>query len=131
MGLDGRMATSILPMILTPDIARLHWFYATLLGAKVVERTPASGAATFLGLRVGDASFGLVAEPNVDLDAPQRMLLAIEVTDVAEVVSRVESAGGTLRGGPNDMPWGQRVAHVVDPDGNALNLIQPLAQPKS
>jgi predicted enzyme related to lactoylglutathione lyase len=34
----------------------------------------------------------------------------------------VESAGGTVQGQPKDMPWGQRVAHVLDPDGNMLNL---------
>jgi predicted enzyme related to lactoylglutathione lyase len=34
----------------------------------------------------------------------------------------VESVGGTVPGQPNDMPWGQRVAHVLDPDGNMLNL---------
>jgi predicted enzyme related to lactoylglutathione lyase len=27
-------------------------------------------------------------------------------------------------GPPNDMPWGQRVAHVHDPDGNMVNLVQ-------
>jgi predicted enzyme related to lactoylglutathione lyase len=24
------------------------------------------------------------------------------------------------------MPWGQRVAHVQDPDGNSVNLVQPI-----
>ena len=26
----------------------------------------------------------------------------------------------------NDMPWGQRVAHIKDPDGNVVNLTQQL-----
>ena len=29
-------------------------------------------------------------------------------------------------GPPNDMPWGQRVAHILDPDGNTVNLTEPL-----
>jgi hypothetical protein len=24
------------------------------------------------------------------------------------------------------MPWGQRVAHISDPDGNDVNLTQPI-----
>lgn len=35
-------------------------------------------------------------------------------------------AGRSVRGGPNDMPWGQRVAHIQDPDGNPVNLTQPI-----
>ncbi|MGG7464227.1 VOC family protein [Plantibacter sp. YIM 135347] len=122
------MAPSILPMILTADIPRLHWFYSSLLGAKVEQRTPEKGEVLYLGLRIGESSLGLVADANVDLEAPQRMLLGFDVADVAEVVSRVEAAGGTVRGGPNDMPWGQRIAHITDPDGNALNLSQDLPQ---
>jgi len=26
----------------------------------------------------------------------------------------------------NDMPWGQRVAHIQDPDGNTVNLTEPI-----
>jgi len=32
----------------------------------------------------------------------------------------------TVLGPPNDMPWGQRVAHILDPDGNTVNLTEPL-----
>ena len=30
-----------------------------------------------------------------------------------------------MLGPPNDMPWGQRVAHIQDPDGNTVNLTDP------
>ncbi|WP_395369222.1 VOC family protein [Streptomyces tubercidicus] len=46
--------------------------------------------------------------------------------DVDALLDRVEPLGGTVQGPANDMPWGQRVAHIQDPDGNALNLTQPL-----
>ena len=41
-------------------------------------------------------------------------------------MSRVPELGGRVTGGPNDMQWGQRVLHVEDPDGNAVNLTQQL-----
>ena len=43
-----------------------------------------------------------------------------------EVLARVEGLGGRVLAEPNDMPWGQRVAHVLDPDGNAVNLASPV-----
>jgi predicted enzyme related to lactoylglutathione lyase len=52
------------------------------------------------------------------------VLLSIEVDEVAALVPRVAALGGVVTGGPNDMPWGQRVLHVRDPDGNAVNLTQ-------
>ena len=29
-----------------------------------------------------------------------------------------------MLGPPNDMPWGQRVAHIQDPDGNTVDLTE-------
>jgi catechol 2,3-dioxygenase-like lactoylglutathione lyase family enzyme len=43
-----------------------------------------------------------------------------------EVLARVEGLGGRVLAEPNDMPWGQRVAHILDPDGNAVNLTSPV-----
>jgi predicted enzyme related to lactoylglutathione lyase len=54
------------------------------------------------------------------------MLLSIEVPDVTALLERVAALGGTVQGPANDMPWGQRVAHIADPDGNVVNLTQSL-----
>jgi predicted enzyme related to lactoylglutathione lyase len=54
------------------------------------------------------------------------MLISIDVKDVDGLLGQVEALGGRVLGPPNDMPWGQRVAHVQDPDGNAVNLTQNL-----
>jgi predicted enzyme related to lactoylglutathione lyase len=51
------------------------------------------------------------------------------VPDVDAVLDQVEPAGGAVLGPPNDMPWGQRVAHILDPDGNAVNLTSAIPQP--
>ena len=37
-----------------------------------------------------------------------------------------DSELGTATSGAHDMPWGQRVAHIRDPDGNVVNLTQQL-----
>ena len=54
------------------------------------------------------------------------MLLSIDVPDVDALLPKVEGLGGEAPSGANDMPWGQRVAHIKDPDGNVVNLTQEL-----
>lgn len=120
------MARSLQPMIVTPDLDRLLRFYTDLLGAKETMRVPQDGPIFFLGLRIGDSELGLVADANADVTAAQRMLLSADVEDVDALLAHVEPLGGRVLGPPNDMPWGQRVAHVKDPDGNTLNLTQPI-----
>lgn len=63
---------------------------------------------------------------NLKAACRSRIQLSIGVDDVDETLGRVEALGGSVRSGPNDMPWGQRVAHIQDPDGNPVNLTQPI-----
>ncbi|MEX2970657.1 VOC family protein [Streptomyces sp. C184] len=117
---------AVQPVIVTPDLDRLRDFYRALAGAEEFTRVPEEGPAFFVGLRIRGSELGLVADPNVAIGTPTRILLSIAVEDVDALLDRVESLGGTVRGPANDMPWGQRVAHIQDPDGNAVNLTQPL-----
>ncbi|GGV21990.1 extradiol dioxygenase [Streptomyces longisporoflavus] len=120
------MPADILPMIITPDLERLLRFYRELLGAEEVSRTPQEGPAFFVDLCVGDSQLGVVSDTSVPLDTPQRILLSMAVETVDDLLERVESLGGEVLGPANDMPWGQRVAHIKDPDGNAVNLTQTI-----
>jgi predicted enzyme related to lactoylglutathione lyase len=117
--------SSIQPVLISRDLPRLAGFYRDLLGAVETERVPAEGPIFFVGLRIGDSALGLVADGNAP-DGPQRMLLSVDVPDVDALLPRVGELGGQVRGPSNDMPWGQRVAHVQDPDGNTVNLTQQL-----
>ena len=119
------MPSTVQPILVSRDLPRLADFYRSLLGATEIERVPAEGATFYLGLRIGDSDLGVVADGGAP-EGPQRMLLSVDVPDVDALLPRVPELGGSLRGEPNDMPWGQRVAHVQDPDGNSLNLTQQL-----
>ncbi|MCA0145569.1 VOC family protein [Blastococcus sp. LR1] len=115
------------PILVTPDLERLRAFYVGILDATEVRRYPDDGPVFFVGLRFGDGDeLGLVADTAVEAGTPGRVVLSIDVADVDALLPRVEELGGRAPGPPNDMPWGQRVAHVADPDGNALNLTQQL-----
>ncbi len=120
------MPDTIRPIIVTPDIERLRAFYASLLGAEQIYRYPEEGPPFYIGLRCGDSELGLSADSGVTVGEPGRMLLSIEVPDVDVALPKVEDLGGTATSGANDMPWGQRVAHIKDPDGNVVNLTHQL-----
>ncbi|CAL9523356.1 MULTISPECIES: VOC family protein [unclassified Streptomyces] len=117
--------STIQPVIVTADHVALADFYTKLFAAEEIFRVPPEGPVFYLGLRIGDTDLGLVSRQDAPTGAPSRVLLSIAVDDVDETLARVEALGGSVGDGPRDMPWGQRVAHIRDPDGNALNLTQP------
>jgi predicted enzyme related to lactoylglutathione lyase len=53
-------------------------------------------------------------------------LLSVDVENLDDLLERVEAFGGRVLGPPNNMAWGQRAAHIEDPDGNAINLTRPI-----
>jgi predicted enzyme related to lactoylglutathione lyase len=114
--------SSVSPIIVTHDLERMARFYTGVVGATETRRTPDVGPTFYLGLRIGDSELGIVSDGSVAGTPAGRVVLSIEVPDVDAALSRVEAHGGQAPAPANDMPWGQRVAHVQDPDGNALNL---------
>ena len=125
------MPATIQPVIVTTTLPLLLAFYKALLGAVEISRVPEEGPAFYVGLRIGNAELGIVTDGEADITAPQRILLNVNVGDlgvggVKDLLEYVEPLGGQVLGPPNDMPWGQRVAHVKDPDGNPVNLTQPI-----
>ena len=118
--------TTVRPIIVTADLDRLLTFYTELLGAEEVQRFPEDGPVFYVGLTLGDSELGLSTDAAVVAGPPGRMLLSIEVADVDALLPTVAGLGGESTSGANDMPWGQRVAHIKDPDGNVLNLTQQL-----
>lgn len=120
------MPVTMQPVIMTPGLDRLLGFYTELFTAREVSRFPPEGPTFYVGLQIGVSMLGLVADAGVDTGASQRMLISVDVDSVDSLLGRVEAAGGRVLGPPNDMPWGQRVAHLHDPDGNLVNLTQPI-----
>lgn len=114
------------PVILTTDLERLVRFYTTLFDAVPVARVPSDGPASYVGVRVGNSTLGLATSADAASGGTARILLSAHVDSVDDLLEHVEDAGGSVLGPPRDMPWGQRVAHLRDPDGNTVNLTQPI-----
>jgi predicted enzyme related to lactoylglutathione lyase len=117
---------AVQPILCTNDIERLSSFYAKLFGAEEHMRVPGDKGPFFVELRLGGAGLALVAYKPGAETAPGRITVAVFVENVDDLLPRVEPAGGKVLGPANDMPWGHRVAHITDPDGNKVNLTQQL-----
>src|SRR6266567_5888787 len=103
------MSATIQPVIMTRDLDRLLGFYTALLGAVEISRVPEEGPAFYVGLQIGNAELGVVADRDADVTAPQRILLNVNVGDlgvgdVEGLLEHVEVLGGRVLGPPNDMP---------------------------
>lgn len=63
-----------------------------------------------------------------DLNSPS-FEIAFTTSDVAAAVERALAAHATLVQKPEQMPWGQTVAYVGDPDGFLVELCTPMEPP--
>lgn len=52
--------------------------------------------------------------------------IAFSTDEVPAAVARAVAAGAALKQAPQDMPWGQTVAYVVDLDGFLVEICTPL-----
>ncbi len=116
----------IQPSFCTADVERMRSFYVDVFGAEEDLRVPGKKGPFILTLRLGGATLGFVDYKKGAAVATGRVVVAVFVPNVDDLLPRVEPAGGKVLGPAKDMPWGHRVAHITDPDGNPVNLTQQL-----
>jgi lactoylglutathione lyase len=121
--------TRAFPIIYVRDVPRALRFYGELLGFEEHYRFPPDGdEAVYVGLRRDDADIGIVHETS-----PQQLIgrtmgegpryeLFIYVGDVDGTVGRLRAGDVPVLREPEDMPWGDRLAFVEDPEGNPVTL---------
>ena len=124
------MASKLFPMLSCGDLERSLAFYGDLLGGVETYRFPEQGEPAFIALTIGESSEiglgGIAAEPLHG--RPQRpasghrVELCVYVDDVDGVFARARADGYEVVSDPADMPWGERVAWIADPDGNLVML---------
>ena len=114
---------SLFPILLSRDLAQLVRFYEGALGASVAYRFGSGDQDDYVSLEIGELSFGIGRDPDaLPPSAGDRIALWFYVDDVDETFAAWMAAGGRAEQPPADMPWGERVAQVRDPDGNLVNL---------
>ncbi len=103
--------------LLTRDPARAADFYAQLLGWSTVD---APGGTQ---LCCNGTAFASLVSTGTG-DPPNQWVLCAAVHDVAGAASAVTELGGRVMGDIADAPGGGLSAHIRDPDGAHLALLQ-------
>jgi lactoylglutathione lyase len=124
------MASKLFPMLSCEDLERSLALYRDLLGGVETYRFPDDGEPAFIALQIGESSEiglgGVAAEPVHG--RPQRPAsghridLCVYVDDVDAVYEEARASGFEPVADPADMPWGERIAWIADPDGNLVML---------
>ena len=112
---------SLFPILNSRDLPRLVGFYEEALGASVEYRFASGDEDDYVALRLGDEALGIGRVPDAPTSG-DRVALWFYVDDVDAAFAAWTRLGGEVVQPPADMPWGERVAQVRDPDGNFVNL---------
>jgi lactoylglutathione lyase len=128
----GRVARGeVFPIVHCRDLAAARTFYERVLGGVEAYRFPPEGEPVYLTLRVGAGQVALAlgtAEAvygEVPLPATGHAVdVCVYVPDLDAAARAAPDAGGAVVVPPADMPWGERVAYLRDPDGTMLLTIQ-------
>jgi lactoylglutathione lyase len=128
------MSLRAFPVLYAKDVERVAGFYAALGFEEHVRLPGADGRAGFIGMRRdGGAELAVTTEDSprllagVEPGAGPRHELFVYVEDVDAAVAEAPAAGGRVLREAADMPWGERVAFVGDPEGNVVSLAAPAA----
>jgi uncharacterized glyoxalase superfamily protein PhnB len=114
---------SLFPILLSRDLPGLVRFYQSALDAEVGYHFGSGEEDDYVSLQIGEVSLGIGRDPDaLPPSVGDRISLWIYVDDVDEAFAAWTKAGGRSEQAPEDMPWGERVAQVRDPDGNLVNL---------
>jgi predicted enzyme related to lactoylglutathione lyase len=122
---DVPMFAELFPILSTRDIDRLVAFYQAACDAQVQYRFPDDGPAGYVSLQIGTASLGIGLEPSAPgPESPSRGALWFYANNCDDGFDSLVAAGAQVVSPPTDMPWGERVADVTDPDGNLIHVGQ-------
>lgn len=113
--------TRLFPILRSVDLAASIAFYEQAFAAEVTYRfAPEGGDVVYVALAVGGGTIGIAFEPEVATG--DAIALWIYTDDIEADFAAAVAAGAEALSGPADMPWGERVAELRDPDGNHIYL---------
>jgi len=124
------------PVLYARDVELVAGFYATLGFVEHFRLPGADGAAGFIAMRrEGGAELAVTTEDSprmlagVEPGPGPRHELFVYVDDVDAAMAGAPAAGGRVLKQAADMPWGERVGFVADPEGNVASLAAPVSAP--
>src|SRR3954463_11110330 len=128
-GLESRLvALRAFPVLYAKDVEVVAAFYGRLGFEEQFRLAGPDGGAGFIALRRDASELAVTTEDSPRILAGvapgpgPRHELFVYVIDVDATVHALTGAGATVLREPADMPWGERVAFVADPEGNVVSL---------
>jgi lactoylglutathione lyase len=116
------------PVIYVRDVGRSLAYYGRLGFDEQYRFPPDADPPGYVSLRRETSELALVHESSPQQligrsigDGP-RFELFVYVEDVDRTAEELAAAGAEVLLEPRDMPWGERIATVTDPDGNPVTL---------
>jgi lactoylglutathione lyase len=122
------MSLRAFPVLYATDVEGVAAFYARLGFEERFRMPDESGAAGFIALARDGAELGVTTEASprmlagVEPGPGPRHELFVYVEDVDAAFDLLHDAGAAVLREPADMPWGERVAFVADPEGNVVAI---------
>jgi len=121
------MVDRAFPVIFAEQVPAVARFYESL-GFERHFQLPVEGEPGYVGLRRGSYELAVVSadwpQQNYGLAVTEgvRFEMFIYVEAVDSLVEQLRASNTPVLREPQDMPWGERVAYVADPDGNPVAL---------
>jgi lactoylglutathione lyase len=123
------VAERAFPVVYAADVSATAAFYERL-GFERHFQLPEEGDPGYVGLRRGTYELAVCASEwpaqqyGLPIAAGIRFELFVYVDGLDALVDELRADGVTVLADPADMPWGERLAAVTDPDGNPVALAQ-------
>jgi lactoylglutathione lyase len=125
------MPSRSFPVVYATQVERAARFWQ-LLGFSRHFQLPPDGEPGYVGLRDQDSGAELAVTDarwamdryGLSLGDAPRFEMYVYVADLDRLVQELNDADVPIMRQPEDMPWGERIATVADPDGNPVALCQ-------
>lgn len=124
-------AEALYPSLTVNDLQTSLAWYRDVLGLEVDREIVRDGVLRAIALRAGAVRFLLNQDDGAKgHNRPKGTGMSMNIAtrqSVDAVAARIKAHGGSLLTEPADMPWGQRVFRVADPDGFVFAVSAPLS----
>jgi predicted enzyme related to lactoylglutathione lyase len=111
----------------TTDAADAVAFYTGLFGWEKQNASEMGGLGVYQEFGRGGVPLGGIYTKPAEMPAPPHWLLYTRVPDIRAAVEAATSGGGRLLNGPMEIPGGDLVAQLADPQGAVFALHQTKA----
>ena len=129
------MISRALPVVYASNVERAAQFWE-LVGFRRHYQLPPEGEPGYVGLHAeGSAELAVtnaqwaIERYGLSMGDGPRFEMYIYVADLDQAVRRLADANVPVLREPEDMPWGERIATIADPEGNPVALCQDASVP--